>query len=91
LFDNCVLAITQYDGLTSLHRMDFSKVAFWIQMHHLPLPCMNREVGLLIGNMVGSVEDIDVVVDGVGWGKYLRVKVEVDVGRPLARGRTIHL
>jgi hypothetical protein len=41
---------------------------------------------MLIGNRVGVVEDVfDVGPDGEGWGKYLRVKVEVEVGKPLAR------
>jgi hypothetical protein len=52
---------------------------------------MNREVGLLIRDTVGSVEDIDVASDGMGLGKFLCVTVEVDVGRPLARGCTIDL
>jgi hypothetical protein len=77
--------------LNSPHLLDFGKVSFWIHTYHLPLNCMNREVGRLIGLTVGEVEDIDVVGDGVGWRKILRIWVVIDVDQPLARGRMIQL
>lgn len=60
-------------------------------MHDLPLRCMTRDVGQSIGESVGVVEMIDVNKDGVGWGKYLRVKVLVDLTKPLAKGRVLNL
>jgi len=38
----------------------------------MPLTCMNREVGNRIGQSIGSVEEVDVTGDGVGWGRCLR-------------------
>lgn len=40
---------------------------------------MTREVGQSIGESVGEVARMDVNNDGVGWGKFLRVKVLVDL------------
>lgn len=71
--------------------MEFRNVAFWIQLHHLSLACMNREVGQQIGQTVGEIEDIDVAGDGVGWGKFLRIRMGIDAEKPLARGRMIQL
>ena len=34
---------------------------------------------------VGEVEDVDVLDDGVGWGEYLRVKICIDLSKPLAQ------
>jgi hypothetical protein len=42
-----------------------------------------------VGSTVGEVEDIDVLDDGVGWGEYLRVKICIDLTKPLSRGRII--
>ena len=50
---------------------------------------MGREVGLQVGATIGEVEDIDVLDDGVGWGGYLRVKIRMDLSKPLSRGRII--
>jgi hypothetical protein len=55
----------------------------------MPLSCMNREVGFQIGQSIGIVENIDVTGDGVGWGRCLRVRVYVDITKPLDRGRAL--
>ena len=40
---------------------------------------------------MGKVMEVDVADTGVQWGRYLRVRVEVDVTRKLIRGRKINL
>lgn len=58
-------------------------------MLHLPLACMGKEVGLKLGSSVGKVEEVDTDKDGIGWGEYLRVKVLIDLSKPLPRGRKL--
>jgi hypothetical protein len=60
-------------------------------MYNLPLACMGKEIGQKIGSSVGPVEEVDVSEGEAGWGEYLRVRVTVDVTKPLARGRMLHL
>jgi hypothetical protein len=50
---------------------------------------MGREVGLKLGAFVGQVEEVDTKKDGVGWGEYLWVKINIDLYKPLSRGRVI--
>jgi hypothetical protein len=88
-FDGDLFSLVDYDGLTQMEDMEFEKAAFWVRMYRLPLACMGKEVGLQMGSTVGEVEDIDVLDDGVGWGEYLRVKIRIDLTKPLARGRII--
>lgn len=59
--------------------MRFNHEVFWIQMHDLPLGCMTRDVRKSIGESAGTVERIDVNNDGVGYDKFLRVKILVDL------------
>jgi hypothetical protein len=40
--------------------MDFSKALFWVQVHDMPLICMNRDIGYRIGESLGTVEEVDV-------------------------------
>ena len=42
-----------------------------------------------IGSKLGSVMEVDVADSGVQWGKYLRVRVEVDITKKLARGKKV--
>ena len=64
---------------------------FWVQIYNLPLKSRTRETGKTIGASLGKVVDVDVADNGVQWGKYLRVRVEVDVTRKLIRGRKINI
>lgn len=52
---------------------------------------MTEEWGNQIVNSVGKVLEVDVGNDGVGWGKFLRVKVEIPLCKALARSRFINV
>jgi len=70
-------------------QMDFSKSLFWIQVRDLPLCCMNNEVGLKIGESIGKVEEVDINGVGTGRGSSLRIRVHLDITKPLERGRAL--
>lgn len=78
-----------FDGISPPNQMDFHITEFWICMHGLPLACMGKETGVKLGTMVGRVEEVDTNVEGVGWGEYLRVRLHVNLTKPLVRGRVL--
>jgi hypothetical protein len=57
----------------------------------MPLGFMNRGVGSKIGASLGKVVEVDVADDDVGWGRYLRLRVLIDLYNPLDRGRALIL
>ena len=59
---------------------------FWVQIHNLPLNGRIRETGWEISSKLGEVMEVDVAKSGVQWGRYLRVKVKMDVTKKLVRG-----
>lgn len=76
-----------------IHSMDsllqmtlFSVRNTWIQLHNIPVGGMTRVNGEQIGKMIGEVKDVDVDLEGAGSGPYLRVKVGIDITKPLMRG-----
>lgn len=71
--------------------MKFDRATFWIQFHNMPLACMSREVGWSIVSCVREVEEVDATAEGIGWGKFPRVKVVVDLSKPLAMGRMLNV
>ncbi len=50
---------------------------------------MIREVGEDIGNAIGWFIEADVPENGLGWGRYLCIRVDVDVSLPLLRGKIL--
>jgi hypothetical protein len=89
--EGSLFLVEDYDWRISPTKLKFDKASFWVRMFYLPLGCMGREVGRKIGSTVGIVEEVDTEKDGVGWGKFLRVKILVDLSKPLARGRKMRL
>lgn len=63
----------------------FKKSAFWIQLHGLPLGLLNKSFATLAGNSIGSFLGIDCDLSGSVIGKFLRIRVEIDVSKPLCR------
>jgi hypothetical protein len=88
-FDRQIILLNELDGNVPLSQMQFTHSP--LQVHDLPLVCMNKSVGTKIGESLGSLLDVDVAGDGVGWGHCLCIRVVIDLRNPLERGRAIHL
>ena len=83
--------VEDYDWHISSTKLKFDLTSLWVCMSYFPLGCMSREVGRKIGSLVGIVEKVDTDEDGIGWGEFLRVKIRVDLTKPLARGRKMQV
>ena len=90
-FDSDLFSMADFDGRTPPSELEFEKVAFWVRMYNMPLACMSREMGQRIGASMGDVEEVDVDEVGVGWGEFLRVRIVLDLTKPLSRGRFLKL
>ncbi|XP_042949100.1 uncharacterized protein LOC122281356 [Carya illinoinensis] len=88
-FDRSIVAIQLFDGSIPFNEIVFNYELFWVQIHNLPLNSMNQEVGGQVGAIIGKVLKVDVDEEGWGWGRCLRVQVEVDLYKPLVRGKRI--
>lgn len=80
-----------FDRLISPSEMKFETTAFWVRMFKLPLACMGKEMEQKLGATIGEVEDVDTNEDGIGWCEFLRVKVQVNVLKPLPHGRMLKM
>jgi hypothetical protein len=90
-FDRQILVLNEFDGSTPPSQLAFDHSPFWIQAHDMPLICMNKEVGTKMGKSLGELIEVDVAGDGMGWGSYLRLRVNIDLTKPLDRGRALNL
>jgi hypothetical protein len=90
-YDRHILVLNEFDGCIPPSQMEFAHSPFWVQVHDMPLICMNRTVGTKIGESLGDVEDVDVAGDGSGWGRCLRLRVRLNLHEPLERGRALRL
>ena len=68
----------------------FSKVTFWVQIHDLPIKFQTRKIVEQLCEVVGKVHvgTDEAKTEG---DNFLRVRVTIDVSKPLCRGRVISL
>ncbi|KAL0320307.1 UNVERIFIED_CONTAM: hypothetical protein Sradi_5292200 [Sesamum radiatum] len=62
---------------------------FYVHVHDLPLSMMNRGVATLVGNRIGVFRELDADDSGYSWGAYLRLRVGLNVNKPLKRAMEV--
>lgn len=91
VFEGYLFIVEDFDGITPPSQFSFDKAVFWVRMINLPLACMNVEIGQKIRASVGTMETVDADAEGNAWGKFLQVKILLDLKKPLPRGRKINI
>ncbi|MBA0818355.1 hypothetical protein Gohar_028040, partial [Gossypium harknessii] len=66
-------------------------VDFWILIYDLPLGFMADAVAHRLGNFIGEFIEYDSAAVQLGYKRIMRVKVKVDVRKPLKRKKRIAL
>ncbi|CAD6258122.1 unnamed protein product [Miscanthus lutarioriparius] len=86
-----LLVVADFDGSKSLDEIDFSFIPIWPRISRLPMGMMNKAVAMVIGNEIGKFMEVDFVNDDLAAGRFLHLKVRLDIRKPLMRGTTVNL
>ncbi|XP_071933169.1 uncharacterized protein [Coffea arabica] len=84
-FDQKLLILPDYQGDVPPSKIPFSHCCFWVQVFNVPLDLMSIESVKVIGECLGSFVDVDTDADGLPWGKYIRIRVSLDITQLLRR------
>ena len=88
-FDKSLVAIQRYDKGTYARDLIFDRASFWVQVYDIPIQFMNKIVAEGICSGIGEVcASESPTMEG---GDFLRVRVKIDILKPLSRGRKITL
>ncbi|KAI5015035.1 hypothetical protein ZWY2020_056425 [Hordeum vulgare] len=85
-FDKELLVMEDFDPDKTMDEYEFSIIPMWMRVYGLPLGSMNRSMGERIGKDFIETLDVDVGYDGKAIGKFLRIKVKLNINTPLMRG-----
>lgn len=85
-FDRALVVMVSPNSEDNLVDMRFNKTAFWVQVHNVPFNCMNFTMAKCLGNMIGSVVEIDNDEVSDWTGPFMRIRVVFDILKPLRRG-----
>ena len=88
-FENNLLLLCRWKkGLTS-ENITFIHSSFWVQLWGLPFELMTEVVGRDIGNSMGRFIELDKQANQFDQAKFLRIRVELPVDKPLRRGGNV--
>ena len=90
-FDKYLLVLHKFGKGDSVSTITFNRSSFWIQVHGLPMRMQTKEVVEKIAGPLGPIEKVDVGSRGFSLGKYLRLRMSIDISKPLSRGRVVRM
>jgi hypothetical protein len=90
-YDKYVVAFRNVVEDVEIEKMVFDQVAFWVQIHNLPILSLKKEVAEGLGCGIGEVMKTTESDEEMGGGRVMRFRVKVDITKPLCRGRKIGL
>ncbi|XP_075675072.1 uncharacterized protein LOC142644317 [Castanea sativa] len=90
-FDKYLIGLYKPKEEESVDDATFTNASFWMQIHGLPLRRMNRANAEAIRTTLGTLEQVDVSSTGECHGRYIRVRVNIDISKPLCRGRFVNV
>lgn len=89
MFSNELLIMADLDESKAIEEIEFFYIPIWIRVLMIPIGLINKETRNAIGNSVGEFLEVEEDDGVVAVGKYLRVKIMLDVRKPLMRGVTM--
>ena len=88
-YEKQLVLMREFEGKLVPKEISLRWSLFWIQIYNLPLKSMTSGTDYVIGGKIREVLEVDVPEKGVQWGKYLRVKVNIDTTRKIMRGKKV--
>ena len=84
-FNQYTLVLKRIMADDQVDRVPLNHVSFWVQIHHLPIGFRTSKIIQNIGDYVGQFMESDDNNCTGTWQHYLRVRVSIDIQKPLKR------
>jgi hypothetical protein len=86
-----LVLLQAFDGEKKVADYGLTEASFWVQLRDLPMKGMNEETATRIGKAMGVLEEIDIPDNGFTWGEFMRIRVRMDITKPLLRRKLVKL
>ncbi|KAL3345960.1 hypothetical protein AABB24_024754 [Solanum stoloniferum] len=91
LYDRYLLNVHPWELRLKSDSVVFNECNMWVQVWNVPLHRMSGDVARKIGQALGGTIDVIIPGNGRKEGRYTRLKVMMNISKPLPRGKLIKL
>ena len=88
-FEDHPLALRRRERGMTTTSVRFSSMPMWVQVWGLPFDLLLEEVGRDIGSGLGEVLEVDLKAFSSDQARFIRVRVELPLDKPLRRGGVV--
>ena len=88
-FNKSLLVLGNFAGHEKPEDVNLQWCPFWVQIHGLPIGLMTVKIATVLGESIGDVEEVDADREKMAWGRYIRVRVAINISKSLKRGTRI--
>ena len=88
-FDQNLILLSEIEGELQPSNISLTMCPFWLRLYNLPMAYRTQKYITLIVSSMGEVLEFD--SDGIVWDKSARIRVLLDVTKPLKRVQRISL
>ena len=88
-FDNHLLLLQRWEAGMTAFSVTFHHAPFWVQGWGLPFDLITEQTGWDIGKAIGRVLDVDSKAIVSDQARFLRVRVELPLDKPIRRGAPV--
>ncbi|XP_058784267.1 uncharacterized protein LOC131659014 [Vicia villosa] len=87
-FDRSLLVLNRISGEEQPSDLSMHYSSFWVRIYDLPLMLRSETMAKKLGGIVGTFEEMD-IKEAHRNGRFLRIKVMVNLKEPLKRGTVV--
>nr|XP_051211404.1 uncharacterized protein LOC127328880 [Lolium perenne] len=88
-FEKDLIVMEEFDPHKTATQYEFCSIPIWVRVYKLPVGMMSKATGELIGDRIGEYMEVEADANGMAIGKCLRVKVRMNILKPLMRGTLV--
>ncbi|KAH9698768.1 DUF4283 domain-containing protein [Citrus sinensis] len=84
-FDRALIVLTEPTGIGDIKNQSLTHTTFWVQIHNIPIMCMNKEAIQKLGEKIATVKEVETDEAGECIGQFARVRISIDISQPLKK------
>lgn len=84
-FDKALIVLKEPSGIGNMRKEEFTHTRFLVQIHNIPIVCIERDNVQKLGGLIGEVLEVETDDDEECICLYARVRISIDITKPLQK------